>query len=122
MISFKERAAKLKTEITAVYYAYKDPRTGVLPKLIILITIGYALSPIDFIPDFIPILGYLDDLIILPALITLSVKLIPKSVMTCARIRATEEPVILKKNWLAAAFIITSWVLLILFVIWFIQS
>ena len=69
-LTLKERAKKLKLELTAVYYAYRDPGINLLPKLIIIITLGYALSPIDLIPDFIPILGYLDDLILLPALIT----------------------------------------------------
>ncbi|HEQ72335.1 MAG TPA: DUF1232 domain-containing protein, partial [Spirochaetia bacterium] len=62
-------ARKLEKEIFTIYYAYRNPKTRLLPKLIILITLGYALSPVDLIPDFIPILGYLDDLILIPALI-----------------------------------------------------
>jgi uncharacterized membrane protein YkvA (DUF1232 family) len=74
--NMKGKAKNLKTEITAIYYAYQNPRTKLLPKIVILITLGYALSPIDLFPDFIPILGYVDDLFMIPALITISLKLI----------------------------------------------
>ena len=73
--SLKSKAMRLKREIAALYYAYQNPKLPLLPRLVILFTLGYCLSPIDLIPDFIPVLGYLDDLIILPALITLSLKL-----------------------------------------------
>lgn len=106
----RERAKKLKKEMTAVYYAYRNPKTKPLPKLIILFALGYALSPIDLIPDFIPVLGYLDDLIIIPVLIALSIKLIPKKIMDESRERAAREPVTLKQKWLFAVFIILIWV------------
>lgn len=109
----KEKAKKLKKEITAIYYAYQSPEVGFLPKLIILFTIGYALSPIDLIPDFIPILGYLDDLIIIPALISLALKLIPPEVMTEARKKAEQTPIQLKKNWVFAVIFITIWIILL---------
>ncbi|MEJ5273428.1 MAG: YkvA family protein, partial [Spirochaetota bacterium] len=70
----KINANKIKEEIKTLYFAYKNPKTPIISKLIIILTIGYAMSPIDLIPDFIPILGYLDDLVILPALIALSIK------------------------------------------------
>jgi uncharacterized membrane protein YkvA (DUF1232 family) len=111
--AMKTKAKALKKEITALYYAYQDPHLSVMPKLIILVTLGYALSPIDLIPDFIPILGYLDDLIILPALIVLSLKLIPRNIMAAARLRAENEPIRLKDNWVFALVFIMIWLLLI---------
>ena len=112
--SLKDNARKLKTEITTLYYAYQDPKLGLLPKIIILFTLGYALSPIDLIPDFIPVLGYLDDLVIIPALISLSIKLIPKEILASAREKAIKEPLKLKKNnWFFALLFISIWVVLI---------
>ena len=110
----KDKARKLKTEITTLYYAYQDPKLGLLPKIIILFTLGYALSPIDLIPDFIAVLGYIDDLVIVPALISLSIKLIPEEILASAREKAIKEPLKLKKNnWLFALLFISIWVVLI---------
>jgi uncharacterized membrane protein YkvA (DUF1232 family) len=110
----KHKSRKLKTEITTLYYAYQDPKLGLLPKIIILFTLGYALSPIDLIPDFIPVLGYLDDLVIVPALISLSIKLIPEEIFASAREKAIKEPIKLKKNnWFFALLFIFIWVALI---------
>lgn len=78
--SLSQRAKLLSRNVPILFLCLKDSQTPAVAKLTALITVVYALSPIDFIPDFIPVLGYLDDLIILPALITLTVKLIPKSV------------------------------------------
>jgi uncharacterized membrane protein YkvA (DUF1232 family) len=112
--SLKDKARKLKTEITTLYYVYQDPKLGLLPKIIILFTLGYALSPIDLIPDFIPVLGYIDDLVIVPALISLSIKLIPEEILASAREKAIKEPLKLKKNnWLFALLFISIWVVLI---------
>ncbi len=111
--SLKRKAAGLKKELSALYYAYRHPRTGIAPRLIILFTLGYALSPVDLIPDFIPILGYLDDIIIIPLLITLSIRLIPTDVMKECRRKSEEKPVTLKKNWKFAAVIITIWICII---------
>lgn len=112
--SLKNKARKLKTEITTLYYVYQDPKLGLLPKIIILFTLGYALSPIDFIPDFIAVLGYIDDLVIVPALISLSIKLIPEEILASAREKAIKEPIKLKKNnWFFALLFISIWVVLI---------
>jgi len=108
----KDKAGKLKSSLTAVYYAYKDPRVGILPKLFIGLTLLYAVSPVDLIPDFIPVLGYLDDLLILPLLITLAVKMIPKEVMKEAVEKAEQEPIRLAKNWTFAVIFIGIWILL----------
>ena len=77
-MNLKERAKQLKTDIPAVFLSLKSKDTPLTAKILAGITVGYALSPIDLIPDFIPVLGYLDDIIILPALIALTIRLIPK--------------------------------------------
>lgn len=84
-MNLKERARKLKTDIPALFLALKDKRTPLFAKILAGITVAYALSPVDLIPDFIPVLGYLDDLIILPVLIAITVKLIPAKVFEQCR-------------------------------------
>lgn len=79
-MNLKERAKKLKTDIPAVFLALRDKDTPIYAKIFAGITVAYALSPIDLVPDFIPVLGYLDDIIILPVLVALTVKMIPKDV------------------------------------------
>ena len=74
-MNIKERTKKLKTDIPAIFLALKDEETPSSAKIIAAITVAYALSPIDLIPDFVPILGYLDDVILLPALVALTVRL-----------------------------------------------
>ena len=104
---------ELQKELTALYYAYQHPELKPLPKLIILCALGYALSPIDLIPDFIPVIGYLDDLIIIPALVGLSIKLIPEEILIQSREQAINHPIKLKKNWFFAAVFISIWVVLL---------
>lgn len=79
-MNLKENARKLKKDVPAVFLAMKDKETPVLAKILAALTVGYALSPVDLIPDFIPVLGYLDDVIFFPALVALTIKLIPASV------------------------------------------
>lgn len=79
-MDFKERAKKLKTDIPAIFLALKDKDTPIISKIFACITVAYALSPIDLVPDFIPILGYLDDIILLPMLVAITIKFIPKDV------------------------------------------
>lgn len=81
----KNRAQKLKTDIPAVFLALRHKDTPVLAKILAFITVVYALSPVDLVPDFVPVLGYLDDLVILPLLITLTLKLIPEEVFSQCR-------------------------------------
>jgi uncharacterized membrane protein YkvA (DUF1232 family) len=102
----KEKAKALKVELTAVYLSMKDKRTPLFGKILIFITISYALSPIDLIPDFIPVLGYLDDLIIIPLLLTASIKLIPKDVLAENRVKARENILISKKIGIFSAIMI----------------
>lgn len=117
LTNLKTKAKKLKAEAQVLMLAYKDSRTPMAAKLLIGITIGYLLSPIDLIPDFIPVLGFIDDLIIVPVLIGLSIKLIPEAVLKDARELIKDRPLQYKKdNWLIAAIIITIWILLIVFV------
>lgn len=88
--SLRARAQALKKEVLALAIAYRDPRTPWLARLCALAVVAYALSPIDLIPDFIPVLGLLDDLLLLPLGITLALKLIPPEVMAEARLTATQ--------------------------------
>lgn len=118
MISLKERAKKLKTDIPAIYLALKDKDTPILAKAAAGITVAYALSPVDLVPDFIPVLGYLDDIILLPALAALTIRLIPKEILERNR-RLSEElwqngkP----KKWYYAIPIISIWILIIWLVV-----
>jgi len=92
-----------------LYLAARDPRTPWYAKAVIACVVAYALSPIDLIPDFIPVLGYLDDLLLLPLGIYLALKLIPAAVLIDARRRAAEAPAKLPKSWSAALSIIILW-------------
>ncbi len=120
MQPLKQLARKLKNEIYAVYLASKDSRTPWYARLLAIVIVGYAFSPIDLIPDFIPILGYLDDLILVPLGIWLVIKLIPNHVLAECRaqaesIKSQDKP----KNWLVVGGIITLWILLgVSFVFW----
>jgi uncharacterized membrane protein YkvA (DUF1232 family) len=117
LAKLKLKAKKLKAETQVLMLAYKDKRTPAAAKILIGITVGYLLSPIDLIPDFIPILGLLDDLIIVPALIALSIKMIPVVVLFDARQKLKTNPLKYKKNNRIFAFlIISAWASLIVFV------
>jgi uncharacterized membrane protein YkvA (DUF1232 family) len=114
MSKLKERAKKLKTDIPAVFLALKEKKTPWYAKIIAAVIVVYALSPIDLIPDFIPVLGCLDDLIILPALITLCIKCIPSGVFEDCRRRAEGVWVNGKpEKWYYAIPFILIWVVLI---------
>lgn len=107
----RERAKKLKTDVPAVFLALKRKETPWYVKILAAIVVVYALSPVDLIPDFIPIIGYLDDIIILPALIVLTVKLIPKSVF--AKCQAQSEGMWQNgksKKWYYAIPFVLIWV------------
>jgi len=106
------RAKSLKAQLSSVYCAFRDPRVKALPKIVIGVCIAYALSPIDLIPDFIPVLGYLDDLVIVPALIGLAIKLIPREIFAQAKEKAEREPLTLRKNPAFAIVFVALWVAL----------
>jgi len=117
-MKLKERAKQLKTDIPAVFLALKRSETPLLAKIIAAITVAYALSPIDIIPDFIPVIGMLDDVILLPGLIAIVIKLIPKEVFAQCRNEAEHlwqdgKP----KKWYYALPIILIWCLLIYLII-----
>lgn len=115
---WKEKTRKLKSEIYALYLAYRDPRVPWYAKLLTVAIVGYALSPIDLIPDFIPVLGLLDDLLLLPIGIMLVVKIIPPEVLSEYREKAKAEPVTSERqNWIAAACILLLWVTLFFVII-----
>jgi uncharacterized membrane protein YkvA (DUF1232 family) len=102
-------ARAIKRDVHALYLAARDPRTPWYAKALAIVVAGYALSPIDLIPDFIPALGYLDDVILVPLGIRLVIRLIPADVMAEHRAFAAavqEEPV----SRLAAAVIVLMWV------------
>ena len=114
MMNLKDRAKQLKTDIPAVFLALGDRKTPWYAKALALLTVAYALSPIDLIPDFIPVLGYLDDLIILPVLVALTVRCIPAEVFAQYRERAKNmwadgKP----QKWYYALPVILIWVVLI---------
>ncbi|HEK86187.1 MAG: YkvA family protein [Candidatus Saccharicenans sp.] len=113
----KSRAERLKNEVLALSLALKDRRTPLLAKILIGLTVSYAISPIDLIPDFIPVLGYVDDLLILPALIALSINLIPQEVLDDCRARVKEGQATNKTlGWMAASLIIFFWTAALIFI------
>lgn len=110
---WKNKVKELSEDARALYYAYKDPRTPWYARVFAACVVGYALSPIDLIPDFIPVLGHLDDLILIPIGAALALKMIPKEVREeCkARVRAdaaTGKPV----SRIAAAVVMAVWLFL----------
>ena len=111
---WKEWAKRIKRQITALYLAYRDPRVPWYAKLFIAVVVAYAFSPIDLIPDFIPVLGYLDDMILLPLGIALAIRMIPKSVMADCYERAGSLVSGGKKNWIAGGIIIAVWIAVLL--------
>lgn len=114
----KTRAQKLKTDIPAIFLTLKDKDTPILAKIFAGITVAYALSPIDLVPDFIPVLGYLDDVIILPMLVALTIKFLPKDVLERNR-RQSEglwkdgKP----KKWYYAIPIVIIWLLIVIVIL-----
>jgi uncharacterized membrane protein YkvA (DUF1232 family) len=107
----KAQAAALKREIFALYFAARDPRTPWYAKLVVVCVVAYALSPIDLIPDPIPVLGYLDDLLLLPLGIYLALRMIPQEVLAECRAKAGTMSEKLPRNWCAGAVIVLLWLL-----------
>lgn len=115
---WKAKTRQLKTETYALSLAFRHPKVPWYAKVFAACVVGYLFSPIDLIPDFIPVLGYLDDLILVPLGIILAVRMIPKTVWEECREEAQktlsqDRP----RNWTAAGFIIAIWLLLIVLAI-----
>jgi uncharacterized membrane protein YkvA (DUF1232 family) len=109
--TLKTRARQLKAEVTALYYAARDTRTPWYAKAFIAAIVAYALSPIDLIPDFIPVLGFVDEIVLLPFAIVLAIKLVPAEVMAECRARANETGRVKSTvGRFGAAFIVVLWI------------
>ncbi len=106
----KDWARRIKRDVVAVYFAARDPRTPLIARVLAMAVAAYALSPIDLIPDFIPILGYLDDLIIVPLGLILVIRLIPPEVLATSREKAVVT-IARPKSRAAAWLIVIIWLL-----------
>src|SRR5262252_1805872 len=114
LAALKARARALKSEVVALVLAARHPRTPWYAKALVVAIVAYALSPIDLIPDFIPVLGLVDDIILLPFAIVLAVKMVPAEVMEECRARAREErPDATRAGRIGAALIVLLWLALI---------
>lgn len=113
----KRWAGMLKRKVFLLYYAYKDNRTPWYAKIFAICVVAYAFSPIDLIPDFIPILGYLDDVILVPLGIAITLKMIPNAVVQEHELQAEERMKRgIPKNWFAGSIIIVLWLAALLWV------
>ena len=109
----KQTAGRLKREVYALYLACKDPRVPWYARMLAAVVVGYAFSPVDLIPDPVPILGYLDDLILIPLGIALVLKMIPAEVMQDCRQKVLDRDKGPRpKNWIAGTIVIVIWVVL----------
>ncbi|KGR77994.1 YkvA family protein [Ureibacillus manganicus] len=114
----KAWAKNLKKQIIILYLAYKDKRVPLYAKIFTACVVAYAFSPIDLIPDFIPILGYLDDVILLPIGILIALKMIPKDVIADCEVKAKEMMNNKKpKNWIVGALIVLVWCVVTVWVV-----
>ncbi len=121
--TWQGRARELKVQVYALYLAYRDPRVPLPAKIVAAFVVGYAFSPIDLIPDFIPVLGYVDDLIIVPLGIALALKMMPAEVLAECQERSREVMKLGKPvNKIAAVLIIAIWLLLAVLAIRFVAG
>jgi uncharacterized membrane protein YkvA (DUF1232 family) len=117
LFDLKTWARALRRDVHAVYLAARDPRVPWYAKALALAVAGYALSPIDLIPDFIPVIGYLDHVILVPLGIWLVLSLIPREVMAQYRAEANEAA-LRPRNWAAALVILTIWIAGAIMLVW----
>lgn len=116
-MNLRERAKQIK-KIYLLFLLLKKRKTPWYAKALAILTIGYALSPIDFIPDFIPVLGYLDDVIILPLMIIVTIKLVPKEIIEQCRIESEQLwKDGMPKKWYYAIPIVLVWLLIFVIII-----
>ncbi len=113
----KAWARGIKRDVVAVYHAARDPRTPWAARLLALLVAAYALSPVDLIPDFIPVLGYLDDLLLVPLGLLLVIRMLPPEVLADAR-RQAALTLARPRSWLAAAAILGLWLAAALACLW----
>ena len=102
-------AAALRRDVAALVLAVRDPRTPMAARIIAALVVAYALSPIDLIPDFVPVLGYLDDLIIVPLGLALVLRLVPAALMAEYRASALQQPVS-RLGWIGLVIVLMLWV------------
>ncbi len=115
---WKEGARGLRKDVYTLYYAYKDPRVPWYAKALTAAVVAYAASPIDLIPDFIPVIGYLDDLVIVPLGIIIALKAVPKDVLEECRAKAEKANAEGKlRRWYSAFIIITIWVIIAILIV-----
>lgn len=113
----RERAKTIQIDLYALYRAYRDPRTPLRAKAFIWLVVAYAASPIDLIPDFIPVLGYVDDLLLLPLAVSFASRMIPNEVMKECRARSRQEYDGGVHRWIAAGLVMTFWVLIVFLIL-----
>ena len=109
-------ARRLKVEVYALYLAYKDPRVPWYARVFAAVVVGYAFSPVDLIPDVVPVLGYLDDLILVPLGVALAIKMIPSPVLAECREKARETADV-PVNKVAAVVVVIVWIALAIFAV-----
>ena len=120
-VSLGDWAQRLLAEVAALWFCSRHPRTPLLAKAIAIAVVAYAFSPVDLIPDFIPVLGLLDDLLLLPIGVWVVLKLVPADVMTECRQQAArwmEEKRPKPRSYIAATLIVAFWIVLLIFVSW----
>jgi uncharacterized membrane protein YkvA (DUF1232 family) len=119
LADIKLKANQLKRQTLTVYYASRDPRLPIYIRILAILIAAYALSPIDLIPDFIPIIGLLDDIIIIPLGLALIIKLTPADIMESAKLKSEQEDnrpvsysaaVIIFLIWIVAIGIFGGWI------------
>lgn len=110
--AWRERAEELESEVYALYLAYRDPRTPLAAKALVILLVAYAVSPVDPIPDFVPGLGYLDELVVLPLGVALALRLVPDEVVAECRDRADGDIDAGRARWVAAALTLLLWAVL----------
>lgn len=106
---WRERAAELETEVYALYAASRDARTPIHAKAVIALTVAFAVSPVDPIPDFIPVVGLLDDLVLIPLGVALALRLTPDAVVEDCRRHAAEDVDPGRTRWVVAAIVLCLW-------------
>jgi uncharacterized membrane protein YkvA (DUF1232 family) len=113
--TIRDWARTIKRDAVMLWFARRHPDVGLLPKALCVVTVLYALSPIDLVPDFVPVLGYLDDVIVLPALIWLTVRLLPPQAVSDCRIQAEQwmaEQGSKPRSYVGAVAIVVLWCLI----------